>query len=437
MKKVLLVSYYFPPLGLGGTQRAVKFARYLPQFDWEPTVLTVKPIAYWAQDPSLLAEVHHVSVVRTGSLDPQRLLHLAGKSDTGFRASAGDGRRGLPGFINDQVLPLFLVPDSKILWRCHAVHAASRLLRTEKFAAIVTTGPPHSAHLIGRTLAHRFSLPWVADFRDAWFGGVVMHEPTRWHRRWQRHLQNSVLRSADAIVSVSEGIQKELQRLELQAGKFHLIPNGFDESDYPPRSKRVRGDRFVFCHCGSISRYSHPGPLLQALAQLTKRDPKLIQQIHFNFVGFDATGSFAKEVRASGLEEMITMTGYQPHRDALQHLVDADALILIAQGEAGDPFIPGKTYEYLGAKKPVLAITNVHDTIERLQSFPWISLCSPEKIDEIAAQVIRLAGVPKAGAMDTRLLSPFDRVHQTGRLAKILDGLTKTGSNSGALRRST
>jgi len=429
MKKILLISYYFPPLGMGGTQRAVKFARYLPQFGWQPIVLTVKPIAYWAQDPSLLAKVSDIRVVRTGSFDPQRLLFLAGRHGAGTRTQAGERMR-LMGFINDKILPLLLVPDSKILWRCHAVHSASSLLRMEKFDAIVSTGPPHSAHLIGRTLARRFELPWVADFRDAWSGGVVMHEPTHCHRRWQTWLQSKVLRSADAIVTVSEGIQKELQQSEPLAGPFQLIPNGFDESDYPPRSKGGPRDRFVFCHCGSISRYSQPRPLLQALTALVKQDPAWTRRIHFNFVGYDATASFASEVRACGLEEMITVAGYRPHREALQYLVDADALLLIALGEADDPFIPGKTYEYLGAKKPVIAITNVRDTIERLQSFHWISLCSPEKIDDIGLQIIRLARGRKPRSIDGRLLTPFSRVNQTGVLARILDDLTKSSSDS-------
>jgi len=152
-----MLSYYFPPLGMGGTQRSAKFARYLPEFGWEPTVLTVKPIAYWAEDASLLEEVAAIRLVRTGSLDPQRLLHLlkkgAGRAAPGAEKGA-PAAGGMAAWLNRKLLPWFLLPDSKILWRWHAARAAARLLHAGEFSAIWSTSPPHSTHLIARRLAH-------------------------------------------------------------------------------------------------------------------------------------------------------------------------------------------------------------------------------------------------------------------------------------------
>ena len=127
MKKLLILTYYFPPLGLGGTQRVAKFVKYLPQFGWRPTVVTVKPIAYWALDESLMQDVKEARIIRTESLDPQRLLARLGR--TTIQASAGEKRVGVGATINQKLLPFFLTPDSKILWRPFALRAVKKLLK--------------------------------------------------------------------------------------------------------------------------------------------------------------------------------------------------------------------------------------------------------------------------------------------------------------------
>ncbi len=459
MKKLLLLSYYFPPLGMGGTQRPAKFARYLPEFGWEATVLTVKPIAYWANDPSLLEDVAGVAVVRTGSLDPQRLLMLISRRRTGNGAAmTASASSGLFAWINQKIVPWFLLPDSKILWRWHAGRAASRLLRTGEFDAILTTSPPHSVHLIGLRLARRFNLPWVADFRDAWAGSVVVHEPTRWHRRCQHQLQRRVVRAASAVIGVTPGIVAGLEAAGA-AGKAIFIPNGFDAADFPgfgaaapaaqtrPHAQTLAqkdqpaaaltsavkapcaapaaaASRFTLCHCGSISRFSNPAPLLAAL---TPEDGRTLRVL---FVGYDANGQFEEHVRDRGLEEVIEYAGYQPHRLALAAMSAADALVLIACDQPGARFIPGKTFEYLASLKPVLLISNVSETIRLLDKIPGLLICGPEQPEAIRAALQRLQtdAALRQAAMKRDLL-PFERKHQTRQLAGVLDRLSaRSGS---------
>ncbi|HOH07740.1 MAG TPA: glycosyltransferase [bacterium] len=440
MKKVLMLSYYFPPLGMGGTQRAAKFARYLPEFGWEPTVLTVKPISYWAEDSSLLEEMAATRIVRTGSLDPQRLLHLltrragketgaaAGREGAGTSGGTAAGQEkavtfgGAAAWLNRKLLPWFLLPDSKILWRWHATRAAARLLRSGEFSAIWSTSPPHSTHLIARRLAHRFRLPWVADFRDEWAGGVVVHEPTPWHRRRQQALQVKVARAAAALIGVTPGIVAGLEAAG-GSGRCHLITNGFDAADLATIGEAAMNREeahFTLCHCGSISRFSNPAPLLEALI------PGDARWLRLRFIGYDANGGFEEQVRRRGLEEMISWRGYLPHREALVSMAAADALLLIACDAPKARFIPGKTFEYLASRKPILAISNVEETIRLLEEMPGVILCAPDQPAAIRTALLRLQSEPELlRAAAERNVQHYDRRDQAGELARILDRITE------------
>lgn len=428
MKRLLLLSYYFPPLGMGGTQRAAKLAKYLPQFGWDVTVLTIKPIAYWAEDKQLLQELQHIRIVRTESLDPQRLLrrwrkHTVSATDAGPSAD-GSGRLLL--FFNHKVLPFFLLPDSKILWTHYARKEAKKILQSEHYDAVFSTSPPHSVHLIGRKIASRHSLKWVADFRDEWSGGVVVHEPTplqRWlNRRWQK----SVVQKADAVISVTPGIERALRIFDPEnEGKFHLIPNGFDRDDFPHRPGPKKGDRFVFCHCGSITRFSNPEPFLKGFALAIEKHPQLRHKVSIRFVGYDATGVFPQLVSALGLDSFVEYIGYQTHRQALQYLMQADALVLIALGKEQASFIPGKTFEYIAAQKPILAISNVRDTLSFLQKLNLSVIQDKGNFERIASRIKDLVDRPQPLQIDQQLLAEYDRRNQAQKLAAILNELTK------------
>ncbi len=419
MKKILMVAYYFPPLGMGGTQRPAKFARYLPEFGWQPTVITVKPIAYWAQDQSQLDELKHVRIIRTESLDPQRMLARFNKSDT-----AGQDRqlagRGVLNQFNKKLVPFFLIPDSKILWKQGVIHKVAQLLRQEHFDALYTTSPPHSVHLIGRILANRFGLKWIVDFRDSWAGGVVVHEPTKIHRLCNQKLQQRALNSADKVIAVSEGIARQLKK-NFYASKVHVITNGFDPADFPESEK---SEKFTFCHCGSITRFSHPDFFLQAVAKFFKEYPKLKKTVRFQFVGYDALGTFMETVERLQLSDVIEHLGYQPHHRALKYVVQAGALVLIARSHDNAHFIPGKVFEYIGARKPILAMSNVPDTLHLLRSYPAAIFAAPEDVNAIVQAMNEIVNQHiSLKREDENFVNRFNRKFQTRELAQLLDDM--------------
>lgn len=416
MNRLLMLCYYFPPLGMGGTQRAAKFAKYLPDFGWQPIVLTVKSVSYWAHDPSLLEELQDINIVRSGSFDPQRLFAIWCRENN---KKASSGHAGQTSFINKLASSLF-IPDSKILWAFHAVHKAAELMRRYRFQALYTTSPPHSVHLLGLYLAKKYNLSWVADFRDSWRGGVVVHESTRFHRQANAFLQKKTVTNVDAVVAVTPGILGELS----QAGKndFHLIYNGFDPADLPNRTATRDRRKFVLCHCGTVTKFSHPDPLLKAVRLLRGRNPEIMEKLCLQFVGHDALGDLKQLANKYGLMDLVDLKGYLPHRDALQYLVNADGLVLIAQGGEDDHFIPGKTFEYIGAHRPIVAISNVSDTIALLKTIPTIRLCRPDDVNGIADALKSLmendANRPISRPDN---LDRFNRLNQTKVLAEILN----------------
>ncbi|HPI72984.1 MAG TPA: glycosyltransferase family 4 protein [bacterium] len=421
MKKLLMLCYYFPPLGMGGVQRPAKFAKYLQLYGWQPTVVTVEPIAYWAQDPELLRELNSIRIIRTESYDPQRLWQKyrpAIPSASVVRVEAPSSARR----VLEQTMAFWLMPDSKILWKRPLLARIQRLLQEESFDALYTTSPPHSVHLIGRRIARRTGLKWVADFRDSWAGGVVVREPTRVHRRWNRWLQRAVLKQADAVLTVSQGIADQLKDSFARSEKIHLIPNGFDPEDFP--SSQAADPFFTFCHCGSITRFSDPRVVLQALERIRRKTPAVYERIRLLFVGLDVTGKLSQQVADLGLADHVCHCGYQNHREALQRLMNSQALLLVARGADNAHFIPGKTWEYLASGKPILALTDVPDTADVLLKSGAARLCAPDDPVECAEAMSALAQNQHSWFKPQNdFINRYNRRRQTEQLAAVLDAL--------------
>lgn len=414
--KVLILTYYYPPLGLGGAQRVAKFVKYLPEFGWTPTVVTVKPIAYWATDRSLLLDVRDVRVLRTESLDPQRLLVRLGK--VSLRSQTGDRRVGIGSFINAKLLPFFLMPDSKILWRPFVLKTVRNLLAREKFDALMTSSPPHSVHLIGRRIAKKYGLPWLADFRDGWAGSHIVHEPTRRQYTHNVKLQNKVVADADAVVSVSPGIDRSLKKLSRAPEKFYIVTNGFDPQDF--QCALHKNAQYTLCYSGTINKFADPMPFLDALVVLRDETPHTLARLRVQFVGYDTLGTLNNAVKCRGLAEYVDIIGHKDHLESVKYLVSADALLLIAKARETDTFIPGKTFEYIGACKPIFAISNSRDTNALLSDYASAYITNsfdPHRICLGLQEFLRI----KWNSRNINLsLDQFNRRIQTKKLTEIL-----------------
>ncbi len=346
LRRVLVIAYYFPPMGLSGVQRTVKFVKYLPQFGWQPTVLTVEPTGYFAMDYSLLREVDHARIVRTASLDPNRLFRRKG-----IVKMPSEHVRKLFQFVGDTVF----IPDTKIGWKAKAVAAASELLRREHFDLIVATAPPQTDFLIGVKLKQRFGLPLVVDYRDAWVDYPFKYHPTPLHRYLHYRLEKKVLKAADRILvtqrRVKEGI---LQRHRfLHYHDVAILPQGYDREDFLGHAHRPSGDpsRLTIVHAGTFYAGRNPAALIKGLHQLLQSLPSLRGKIEIRLIG-NTRKEDEQLVGHLGLQNEVRFLGYLDHHECVHHLLDADVLYLVLDNDYQSP---GKLYEYFGTHKPILA----------------------------------------------------------------------------------
>lgn len=429
MKRVLLLTYYFPPAGGPGVQRPLKFVRYLRQAGWEPVVLTVAGGAFPATDASLAADVPPgVTVERTPALDPFGLYaRLTGQGaaasvKVGSVADAQGWKERLAQWIRAN---LFL-PDARVGWLPYAIPAARRLLATHGIDAVMTTGPPHSCHLAGWALQRLTGCPWLADFRDPWTDINYYHElpHTALARRVDAGLERMVLRAAGQVVTVSPHWAQLLQQ-KTPAAPVAVIQNGFDPADMPV-DVAPRRDVCYVTHVGSLYASRNPQALWQALQRLDAAGAAPALRVRL-------VGTVAPDVQAAieghGVAHRVEHVPYQPHAEALALLCESAAALLVIEAFPQDEgVITGKLYEYVGTGRPVVGVGPPDgDAAALLRATGAGRLWGRGDVPALEASLHRVyeawaAGQPLTGAAP-EAAAPYTRAAQTHRLGALLDRL--------------
>lgn len=357
MKRVLLISYYFPPAGGVSAQRILKFARYLPAHGYQPTILTVDPAfaSYPALDTSLCCQVPaSMQVVRTRAWDPFSIyacLQGKRKEDVVGIGFVKENQARLVQRIGRWIRGNVFLPDARVGWVPFALHAARRLVHDLTPDVIMTTGPPHSAHLIGRRLQLRLGLPWVADFRDPWtdyFFNANMLQ-TGAARSAIGRMERSVLTRADVVLSVSDTIGANLHR-KAPLRRYETLPNGYDSADISKTSfVREDGGPFVITHVGTLTREQHAPGLLEAVTGLGPA-------VELRFVGH-VHEDITRACVEIGLGDRTRVIPFVPHSEAVAHMQRADLLLVsIGVGPHSRGIVTGKVFEYLRTGVPVLGL---------------------------------------------------------------------------------
>lgn len=433
MRRVLIVTYYWPPSGGPGVQRVLKFSRYLEDFGWAPTVLTVRNGAYPDLDPTLASEIpDSVSVRRTSSWDPYSLYArwLGKEQDDAVSVGFLDGdeeclRKRLARWIRANVF----LPDARVGWVPFGIREHRRMNGSADVDAVFSSGPPHSTHLIARSLRRRMDVPWIADFRDPWTDATYYDRlpVTPLASKLDESLEKTVLRDADLVTTVSPSWQNLLDRKS--ASPVELIRNGFDPVDLRNTEPYIT-DGFVITHVGNFSPARNPNGLWEVLADLRWRLPELRLRIVGN-----VDRSVLASLKKRRLWPLVERVPYVPHREAIKYMMGGTVLLLTLNQSDGPEFaghIPAKLYEYLATGRPVLGIGGTQTDTARL-------LCDTgggAMVDYGDTCAIRKAvlhhyrtwkeGRPHQGASSASLES-LTRQHQTGKLADLLDvaGTTK------------
>ncbi|OGC86489.1 MAG: hypothetical protein A2142_07975 [candidate division Zixibacteria bacterium RBG_16_48_11] len=426
-KKVLIIAYYFPPLGGAGVQRVLKFVKYLPDFGWEAVVLTVKNISYPAWDQTLLGEVPKgVEVFRTGSLDPHRILHLLRKLIIQKRG----GLKSASTRISDKFgfLKCLFVPDTKIGWFPFALWKGLSILRRHKIDVIFSTSPPVTAHLVSFWLSKIGGRPSVLDFRDP-SDLVAENYPTALHRKISQSLERKVVSRAKGTVTVDRFVADDF-KMKYRCEKIETILNGFDPADFCGLQATASG-KFEIVYLGTFNRLHDPRPFLEAYSQLVAENREFAEKASFTKVGLILDWDWPRLLQEYRLEKNVVTIGYLPHRESLQYLLKAQVLLLTTGGEKGSPlFSTGKIYEYLVSRKPILAIVPEKGAAaELLRQQKTGVIVDPRDKDRIKFELVRLFEKHQKGELGLEQtqgnLEQFDRKCLTQKLANFLTDCLK------------
>ena len=357
-KKVLVITYYWPPSGGSGVQRWVKFAKYLPEFNIEPFILTVENGTYPLVDDSLKDEVSPtLKVFNSKSIEPYSLFAgLSGKTDkevsTPSTAFSSDG--SLLKKIGIWIRANFFIPDARIGWIPFAFKKAETIISDNDIDQVITTGPPNSTHLIGLKLKTKYpDLKWIMDMRDPWSQIFYNQHLPRIKRASEKDitLEKKCLTKADEVIVVSDSMSK-VQKTVLDR-KYQIIPNGFDHKDFETQYETNKNEFLSIKYVGSMTEAAIPHAFFQALNSLSDNQKS---KIGVSFFG--SVNDKVKEIIDKyELQELITYNGYIPHKSAKKEMQTADLLLLvIPDTEDNELIITGKIFDYIGAQKPILCI---------------------------------------------------------------------------------
>ena len=357
-RRLLIISYYWPPTGGSGVQRWVKFSKYLPEYGWQPVIYTPENPERLACDESLIADIPECAeVIRRRIVEPYGLYRkLFGRSG-GEVNPLNSGSKSFKSKFSRALRGNLFIPDPRVSWVRGSVRFLKEYLREHPVDAVVSTGPPQSMHLIGRGLKRSLGLPWIADFRDPWTRMFYYKHLclSKFADRKHHRLEQSVLDEADLVLAVSPPVRDDFQA---QTGTpVHLITNGFDEDDFPARVRGSRNDgKFRIVHTGLFAADGNPLNLWNALARRCGEDKEFAQRLEIRLAG-KTDAPVLEAIRSRGLGEQLVDLGYLPHSRVVLEQQDADLLILPLRREPEySKVLPGKIFEYLASGRPVLGI---------------------------------------------------------------------------------
>ncbi len=427
MKTVLIIAYYFPPMGMGGVQRALKFAKYLPKWGWNPIVLTVKSVTYHAYDATLLEEVKGVPLYRTDSFDPLRAGQkiLSGRKKETVHPMRTDGMR-LLGRINRFISDWVAIPDNKMLWIPCAARTLRKIIAKRHIDVVLTTSPPHSSHLLGYWMKRRYRIPWVADLRDNWFGDYYRKGKTPLHTALNRSLARHVLKKADRLVGVSAPISEDARAAAGKSGSWAVtIPNGYDRADFEGLPDRPDPSAMIILYAGTFNRWLSPSSFFQALRDAADECPSLRSDVQVHCAGSVMDHDMNRLIQKYGISEMVHVLGYLNHRRCLEKIMSSHLLLLIIPDSLSEGMVTGKLFEYLASGKPIFAIAPQGEAARLIRKYERGFVVPPGNTHEIAAALLNAyaswkKGLLKLGTPRWKGIAQFERQAETGELALVL-----------------
>ncbi len=359
MKKVLIITYYWIPSGGSGVQRWVKFIKYLRNFGWEPIVYAPENPDYPLVDESFSDDIPaDIQVIKRKIWEPYRL----------YRKFSGNKSKAIQtGFVIEKeqlnwkdkfsiwLRGNLFIPDARVFWVRPSIRYLKKYLKNNSVDAIVTTGPPHSVHLIGQGLKHEFPhIPWIADFRDPWTSIFYYKDLklTRLADKVHQGLEKKVVQTADMVLVVSDFMKNEFENYVNR--KIEVLPNGFDAADFP-QTKVALEDKFVITHTGLLTERQNPKILWKVLKKMIDERIDLQKDLVVRLIG-NIDNSILQDIESFGLQQYVELIPNVSHTEAIHYQLSSQVLLLcLVDDEETKYLIAGKIFEYLKADRPILA----------------------------------------------------------------------------------
>ena len=424
MFKVLVIAYNFPPMGLSGVQRSMKFVKYMKNYSWEPTVITSDMRDCKVLDPNLENELinKQINIIRI----PRKTFFSRTIKDNRIRFWETIYRKCFY-----KIIQMFFVPDNKKRWANKAFVKAQELLKEEKFDAVFITAPPFSVFSIFSKLKKNSNIPLIIDYRELWQRNYFSFYPSPLHRMLNKKMEYNILKAADAIIVSNRKIKEKI----LDTYKFLtfndilIITNGFDPEDIEKANPLPKhNNRMIIMYSGVLQVYNTPKYFLKAFKELSIEKPDVAKNIEIHFLG--TIGNKNKRlIKKLSLQEFVVDHGYVSHNEAVSRLLSSDVqLMTIWNKKNVDAHIPGKFYEYIGAKKPVIACLPEGAAKIAAQEYRGSYICDPEDINEIKKTIIHVYEDYKSSKfpeIEDGYLTNFRRDYLTEKLTKEFQFLVK------------
>ncbi len=367
MKKVLFITYYWPPSGKASLHWPLKIIKHLPKYGWQPSVLTVEEDTFSQQDETLSEDISpELKVIRAKSYEPFNIYKkfIGKKEDDQLVTSEtiSKSNRSLSHRISIWLRMNLFIPDARVGWYFPAVKAARKLIKDEKIDAIVSVGPPHSTHLIGKKISKKLNIPHVPVFIDPWVDIIYYKDFKRSKITLSidNHLEKTVLQNAKAIVFVTETMQNDyIKKYNFIEGKSNVLYWGYNEEDFERIIvKKEQKEEKVLVHAGNIFSYQNPPNFWKQIKKENERG----NNIRIKFIG-TVDPEIKKSITEEGLNEITEYCGFLPYNEMLKNISEADFLLVCASEPR---HVPGKLFEYLRTGNPIIAFGNNNEEVRQI-----------------------------------------------------------------------
>jgi glycosyltransferase involved in cell wall biosynthesis len=427
MKKVLIITYYWPPSGGSGVQRWLKFVKYLPAFGWKPIVVAPENPEYPVIDHSLQADIpSEAKIIKLPIWEPYGIFKKITGRKKEEKVNTGllfdEKKCTLPEKISIWIRGNLLIPDPRIFWVKPSALKLIKLIPQLKPDILITTGTPHSVHLIGKKIKDKFpKLPWLADLRDPWSDLDMLDQfyASSWALKKQKKIEYKTLATADIVTTVSPTWKNELQKSI--PTKVYCITNGFDEEDFINYQYKSPDNNFILSHVGIINSYRNPLPLWTALEELCNEIPMFKESFQLQIIGITDTGLEKTLKKFPEVKKRTLVTGYISHDKVIEQYQKSSCLLLLLNNTKNSKgHIPGKFFEYLASSRPVLAIAPQNSDVAKILKENQNGYACPfEEKDTIKKAILSIFN-KKISSPYTEIINSYSRENITKQLSDLL-----------------